>query len=167
METYLQSTGEDFLARVPLLIDHLLRRAGFGATSTERAAFGALSYTDAVDALVNYDPATDIDGAIGTPGYVGITTRGQFSPNQVINDSRQRWLFRMVHSPAPLQEKMALFWHHHAGCVFSELEHNRCPPALAVQDGTQRPSAPGKDGAVLAQPLRDRAGENRRHAGRD
>ena len=77
----------------------------------------------AVANLVNYDPAdTDIDNKIGTPGYVGITTRGVFAPNTVINDSRQRCLFRMVHSPAPLQEKMTMFWHHHFATAYSKIQ---------------------------------------------
>src|SRR5690242_9191909 len=104
------------------LHEHLLRRAGFGMTADETRRFTGISYLAAVDALVDFDPAaTDIDAQIGTPGHVGITTRGQFSPNQVINDSRQRWLFRMVHSPAPLQEKMALFWHHHFATAYLKI----------------------------------------------
>ena len=37
------------------LIEHLLRRAGFGGSSAEIAAYSALSYRQAVDRLVNYD----------------------------------------------------------------------------------------------------------------
>ena len=104
------------------LVEHLLRRAGFGVGAAERQRFTGVSYLSAVDTLVDYDPATtDVDAKIGTPGYVGITTGGQFSPNTVINDARQRWLFRMVHSPAPLQEKMALFWHHHFATAYSKV----------------------------------------------
>ena len=54
-------------------------------------------------------------------GTVGITTRGVFSPNTVINDTRQRWLVRMVHSPAPLRERMALIWHHHFATAYSKI----------------------------------------------
>ena len=105
------------------LVEHLLRRAGFGATPAEREQFSRYTYPLAVAALLEFDPAqTDIDNRIGTPGYVGITARGAgFSPNTVINDARQRWLFRMVHSPAPLQEKMALFWHHHFATAYSKI----------------------------------------------
>src|SRR5690606_17407842 len=54
--------------------------------------------------------------------HVGVTARnGVFEPNTVINDARQRWLFRMVHSRAPLQEKMALFWHHHFATAYSKV----------------------------------------------
>ena len=62
-----------------------------------------------VEQIVDYDPAaTDIDRNIGTPGYVGITTRGAFSPNTVINDARQRWLFRWCIARAAAGEDGAL-----------------------------------------------------------
>jgi uncharacterized protein (DUF1800 family) len=111
------------MARPTPLVEHLLRRAGFGASPDERDRFARMTYPLAVATLTEFDPAaTDIDDRIGTPGYVGITTRGRgFSPNTVINDARQRWLFRMVHSPAPLQEKMALFWHHHFATAHSKV----------------------------------------------
>src|SRR5262245_10184467 len=132
------------MAQLTPLMAHLLRRAGFGARSDERTAFAQLTYPAAVDALTNYDPtATDVDGAIGTVGYVGFTTNGRFSPNQVINDSRQRWLFRMVHSPAPLQEKMALFWHHHFATAYSKVSG-----LVGGVDGTRMMAAkPSEDAA--------------------
>lgn len=104
------------------LLDHLLRRAGFGATPAERDSYAAMSYNEVVEDLLNFDPAsTDIDPLIGTPGYLGFTARNGFMPNTVIADARQRWIFRMVHSPAPLQEKMTLFWHHHFATAYSKL----------------------------------------------
>jgi len=105
------------------LLDHLLRRAGFGATAVERDAWSGRSYAEIVEELVSFDPAaTDSDHLIQTPNHVGVTARtGGFTPDTVINDARQRWLFRMVHTPAPLQEKMALFWHHHFATAYSKL----------------------------------------------
>lgn len=105
------------------LREHLLRRAGFGLTSLERDHYQRGSYTDVVDELVGFDPAgTDVDHLMQKSGYVGVTARnGVFVPNTVINDARQRWLFRMVHTPAPLQEKMALFWHHHFATAYSKI----------------------------------------------
>ena len=44
-----------------------------------------------------------------------------FSPATSINDARQRWLFRMVHTRRPLQEKMALFWHQHFATAYSKI----------------------------------------------
>ena len=67
--------------------------------------------------------STDHDAKIGLPEYVGITTAsGQpFSANTLINDARQRWLFRMIHSQRPLEEKMALFWHNHFATAYSKV----------------------------------------------
>ncbi len=110
------------MAQVSALVSHLLRRAGFGVGPEERARFGGQSYAAAVDALLNYDPAAaDVDAVVGTPGHVGITTRGQFLPNENITDTRQRWLVRMVHSPAPLQQRMALIWHQHFATAYSKI----------------------------------------------
>src|SRR5712675_2269496 len=95
-------------------VTHLLRRAGFGASSEDLAAFDNLSYNAAVDRLLNYDAIPDdVDSKIGQIGFMGTTSNGAFSPRTVINDARQRWLFRMVHSNRPLQEKMTLFWHNY------------------------------------------------------
>jgi uncharacterized protein (DUF1800 family) len=104
------------------LLGHLLRRAGFGAGSAELAAYSRLSYSQAVDRLVNYEQIPDtVDSNIGKPGFVGTTSRGAFSPNTVADDARQRWLFRMVHSDRPLQEKMTLFWHNYFATGLSKV----------------------------------------------
>src|SRR6266853_1054820 len=104
------------------LLEHLLRRAGFGASSAELATYSRLSYSQAVDRLVNYDQIPDtVDSNIGKPGFVGTTSRGAFSPNTVADDARQRWLFRMVHSDRPLQEKMTLFWHNYFATGYNKI----------------------------------------------
>src|SRR6266849_1772324 len=103
-------------------IEHLLRRAGFGARPDELDSFGAMTAGEAVEALVDYESVPDtVDANIGKPGFVGTTTRGQFSPNSNITDARQRWLFRMVHSDRPLQEKMTLFWHNHFATGYTKI----------------------------------------------
>lgn len=97
---------------------------GFGASPAELAAWANVPIDTVIDRLLNYESATtDHDSKIGLPEYVGITTQtGQpFSPNTLINDARQRWLFRMVHSQRPLEEKMALFWHNHFATAYSKL----------------------------------------------
>jgi uncharacterized protein (DUF1800 family) len=104
------------------MLDHLLRRAGFGASADELAVYDRLSFAQAVDRLVDYDAVPDdVDSNIGKPGYVGTTSNGPFSPDTVINDARQRWLFRMVHSQRPLQEKMTLFWHNYFATGYSKV----------------------------------------------
>jgi uncharacterized protein (DUF1800 family) len=105
-----------------LQIEHLLRRAGFGARPDELDNYRTMSIVQAVDTLVNYTLIPDaVDDNIGKPGYVGITAGGPFSPQSNITDARQRWLFRMVHSDRPLQEKMTLFWHNHFATGYSKI----------------------------------------------
>jgi uncharacterized protein (DUF1800 family) len=133
------------MAKPTPLMEHLLRRAGFGMTPAERDKWSRYPYSLAVLALTSFNPEkTDVDQYIGTPGYVGITPIGAFRPDTVINDARQRWLFRMVHSPAPLQEKMALFWHHHFATAQSKIAGT-----LGSADGTR---------AMAAKPQTDPAG---------
>src|SRR5262245_11784584 len=104
------------------LLEHLLRRAGFGARPDELDFYSQMSVDEIVATLVGFDAiADDVDGNIGKPGYLGTTTRGVFSPNSNIIDSRQRWLFRLVHSDRPLQEKMALFWHNHFATGYTKV----------------------------------------------
>src|SRR5262245_5100123 len=103
-------------------VEHLLRRAGFGARPDELDYYSGISISEAVDALIHYERvADDVDENIGRTGYVGITTRGAFSPQSNIIDSRQRWLFRMLHTNRPLQEKMTLFWHNHFATGYSKI----------------------------------------------
>ena len=103
-------------------IEHLLRRAGFGARPDELDMYSQMSIRDAVDVLVNFEGVADsADRLIGSPGYVNVTTRGQFAPQANITDARQRWLFRMVHSDRPLQEKMTLFWHNHFATGYTKV----------------------------------------------
>jgi hypothetical protein len=84
------------MARTPeRQIEHLLRRAGFGARPDELDFYGQMSVDEIVDSLVEFDSLTDdVDSNIGKAGFVGTTTRGVFSPNSNITYARQRWLFR-------------------------------------------------------------------------
>src|SRR5215470_146329 len=115
------------------LIEHLLRRAGFGGSPADFGVYSTMSYGAAVDRLVNYERVPDdVDQKIGQPGYVGMTSVGPFSPNTVINDARQRWLFRMLHTNRPLQEKMTLFWHNYFATGYSKVSG-----AVGPDDGTR------------------------------
>jgi uncharacterized protein (DUF1800 family) len=139
------------MARPSPAVEHLLRRAGFGALPEEGAKFARMTLPVAVAALVNYDPTkTDIDSLIGTPGYVGITTRGAFAPNTNITDARQRWLFRMVHSPAPLQEKMTMFWHHHFATAYSKINGavGNQPDATRMMAAKKKEDSTGMKGQI-------------------
>ena len=146
------------MARTPdRQIEHLLRRAGFGARPDELDMYGQMSIPEAVDMLVNFERVDDaVDTFIGKAGYVNVTTRGQFLPQGNITDARQRWLFRMVHSDRPLQEKMTLFWHNHFATGYTKLAGT-----LGAAEGTRYLAAkasedPGKVRGQIEM-LRDNA----------
>jgi uncharacterized protein (DUF1800 family) len=110
---------------VDRVVEHLLLRAGFGARPDERETYARLSLNSAIDRLVDYEEIPDdVDSKIGRTGYLG-TTNSQngvaFNPRIILNDARQRWLFRMVHTDRPLQEKMTLFWHNHFATAHSKI----------------------------------------------
>ena len=125
-------------------IEHLLRRAAFGAVEEDVTRYAAIPFNAAVDRLLSFERFPDnVDGKIGAPGYVGVTARaaGGFQPGTNIDDARQRWLFRMVHSQRPLQEKMALFWHNHFATAYSKING-----AFGAADATRMLAAkPGED----------------------
>jgi uncharacterized protein (DUF1800 family) len=113
------------MASRDLLIEHLLRRVGFGAGPGDVERYAALGYATALDRLINYESIHDgVDDLIGKPGYVALTVTGRLSPESNIAHARQRWLFRMVHTERPLQEKMTLFWHNHFATAYSKVSGN-------------------------------------------
>src|SRR6187399_1473706 len=124
-------------------IDHLLRRAGFGASAAEADVFGDMSNAAAVTHLVDYEARPDdVDARIGRADHAQVTTRDVFTPDIDIEDARQRWMFRMIHTRRPLQEKMALFWHNHFATAYSKLAGDsgatQAAKMLAHKPGTLR-----------------------------
>ncbi|HEX3468417.1 MAG TPA: DUF1800 domain-containing protein [Candidatus Elarobacter sp.] len=124
------------------LAAHLLRRAGFGGSPADVARFTAMSPRDAVDALLRFDAAGSLpdrpaltDPPVPPRGlYRGVLMQQQqgMAVDQQTADARKAfqmennrtrrqnllamqtwWLERMIATPAPLQEKMTLFWHGH------------------------------------------------------
>ncbi len=72
--------------------------------------------------LVDYEGRPDdVDERIGRPDHAQVATKDLFAPDIDIEDARQRWMFRMIHSRRPLQEKMAMFWHNHFATAYSKL----------------------------------------------
>lgn len=86
-------------------IAHLLRRAGFGATPQELEGYARLGYDAAVDQLLH--PESVDDGAM----EAGLAGQGYDLAQAA--DLKLWWLYRMLNTRRPLQEKMALFWHGH------------------------------------------------------
>jgi uncharacterized protein (DUF1800 family) len=84
---------------------HLLRRAGFGGTAAEVASIAALDRAPAVDRLLNATPLPE-----APPPVFADTTKGDW---EYLIAFSQDWLRRMATTPAPIVEKMTLFWHGH------------------------------------------------------
>ena len=99
-----------------------MRRGGFGASQDDLTSLEGTSTSGVLDYLLDYEKQPDdVDSKMGDPAYASINASGGFSPNLNIEHARQRWLFRMVHSKRPLQEKMALFWHNHFATAYSKI----------------------------------------------
>jgi uncharacterized protein (DUF1800 family) len=124
-------------------IDHLLRRAGFGAAPAEVDTFSRMSTSAAITYLVDYEGRPDdVDARIGRPDHAQVSSKDLFSPDINIDDARQRWLFRMIHTRRPLQEKMAMFWHNHFATAYSKINADAGPlqaaKMLAYKPGALR-----------------------------
>ena len=83
------------------LTAHLMRRAGFGTTLTELEEYVKKGYENVVEDLVDIERCPPVDEDI-LDRYFGGSEGGY----------RITWMYRMINSPRPLEEKMALFWHH-------------------------------------------------------
>lgn len=86
------------------LIAHLMRRAGFGTTQQELEDLSAKGYDAVVDDLLNPDRFPEVDDDLIWRYYDGY--------NENPNVSAGIWIYRMVNTKRPLEEKMTLFWHH-------------------------------------------------------
>ena len=87
------------------LMAHLMRRAGFGAKRDELDGYAAQGYEATVEELLGSDGLPAIgDDLIRRYHPEQSALMAEYSPGTY-------WLYRMVNTDAPLQEKMALFWH--------------------------------------------------------
>jgi uncharacterized protein (DUF1800 family) len=87
------------------LMAHLLRRAGFGANREELEQYLAMGYDGAVDALLNpSDPGNMPDDLIRRYHV-------EQSELRDLPGSAAYWMYRMISTSCPMEEKIALFWH--------------------------------------------------------
>ena len=87
------------------LMAHLMRRAGFGATRDEIESAIADGYERTVDALL------DTSGASAMPDDIIRRYHVDQSELRLVEVAVTNWLYRMMTTTSPLQEKIALFWH--------------------------------------------------------
>ena len=87
------------------LVAHLMRRAGFGATSSELDELSAVPYEQVVDTLLDPpDKSWMGEHLIRRFHHEQSGMMSAFGPSEY-------WLYQMVTTKAPLVEKMTLFWH--------------------------------------------------------
>jgi hypothetical protein len=112
--------GQDDIA----LMGHLIRRAGFGAPQAELETRAAKGYDATVEELLHPEDQPAIDENVlyrYFPGY-----EGALGPP--INQAD--WVYRMINTERPLEEKMALFWHQLFATGNSKVDN---PPELTRQ----------------------------------
>ena len=87
---------------------HLMRRAGFGATHEELDRYVAKGYDATVEELINPPDNMPAGDMIGLLRYMP----NCLLPGGVPQPGQYNWMYNMITTQRPLEEKMALFWHH-------------------------------------------------------
>jgi len=108
------------------LMAHLMRRAGFGASREELEVRVAKGYEATVEELLSPDSQNipHLDESImfrRCPGY-------RFPGNPL--NAAGYWMYRMINSPRPLEEKIGLLWHQVFATAVSKVTH---PPEMVRQ----------------------------------
>ncbi len=130
------------------LMAHLLRRAGFGATRDELEAYAAKGYDTAVEDLLQPgDPQAMPDDLIRRY-HVDMSELRQ------LDGAGTYWIYRMITTKCPLEEKIALFWHSLFATGYTKLNQAR---ALLNQIDMFRRCGLGRFDALLLELSKDPA----------
>ena len=128
---------------------HLARRAGFGARPAELSRLVELGPEASVAAFVDF-PEVDQDleaKLAGIGGELGdIVEREGVSSYEVVERTRDWWLFRMVETRWPLQERLTLHWHDHFACEEGKVKRG---PLLLQQNRLLRSLAAAPFGELV------------------
>ena len=106
------------------LMAHLMRRAGFGASRAELEARVAQGYEATVEELLHPESQPALDEDVLYRYFPNL--EGPLAPVQ----AQTNWVYRMINTPRPLEEKMALFWHQLFATGNSKIDN---PPELLQQ----------------------------------
>ena len=88
------------------LMAHLMRRAGFGATREELERRVEAGYEETVEELLDFDRYPPVD-QYTLFRYHPISEM----PGGVADLGQANWIFHMLNTQRPLEEKLTLFWH--------------------------------------------------------
>lgn len=101
------------------LVAHLMRRAAFGAPAWQLEQLAERSYEDLVQDLVQIArferPEEDLLDRFHL----------EDAAEERIHTSSRRWFFRMINSPRPLEENVALMWHNRFATAASKVSNRR------------------------------------------
>ncbi|MCY4391176.1 MAG: DUF1800 domain-containing protein [Chloroflexi bacterium] len=130
------------------LLAHLMRRAGVGATQDELGTLAERPYEAVVEDLLHPERFPEPDDDVLHRYYP------QMTAPDTTGASAGRWVYRMVNTERPLEEKMALFWHHVFATAWFKGEHML---SMADQIQTFRQFGLGKMRDLLVALSRDPA----------
>ena len=130
------------------LLAHLMRRAGFGATRDELESYAAQGYTATVDELLNPGDPDVMPDDIIRRYHVDQSELRQ------LDGAGANWLYRMITTKCPLEEKIALFWHSLFATGYSKLNQSR---ALLNQIDMFRNHGLGRFDTLLVELSKDPA----------
>jgi uncharacterized protein (DUF1800 family) len=118
---------------------HLARRAGFSANPQEIARLADMSMDQAVNEYLHFPNTDELPQSpsdLVDPRSLMLGPDGQMLKEKELSETSKKavntayhddlialqkwWLNRMIQSPAPLQEKMTLFWHGHFTSAYRE-----------------------------------------------
>ncbi len=100
------------------LMAHLMRRAGFGASSSELHERTAVGYEATVEELLRPDRQKEVD-MLDLLRY----HPWAWKPGTAQGMGHASWTYRLLNTQTPLQEKTALFWHHVFATGVSKVDH--------------------------------------------
>ena len=100
------------------LMAHLMRRAGFGATRGQLESYVAKGYEATVEELLNPEAQEPVD-RLELLRY----HPWSWKPGTIQGTGHATWLYHMVNTKAPLQEKMSVFWHGIFATGVSKVDH--------------------------------------------
>jgi uncharacterized protein (DUF1800 family) len=106
------------------LVSHLMRRAGFGASRAELEARAAKGYEATVEELLHPENQPEVDEDIMYRYFPHLEAPA--APVQ----GQTNWVYRMITTQRPLEEKMVLFWHQLFATGNSKVDN---PPELVQQ----------------------------------
>jgi len=97
---------------------HLLRRTSFAPTPQRLRGWSDRKPAEVLDALMDYDPAEDpFDKLVeDLEGFVNLNQSQSVA---------SYWYYRMLNSPHPLQERVALMWHEHFATSAAKVDRGR------------------------------------------